>query len=109
MKKNDQPKNDSFEKPNFGKEKVGQTSNISFGQKCFDCQGYGHIKSECPTYLWSKGKAMVVTFSDDEASNHDSDSDQEGKFMAFTDAAGHLEWATLLPKKILCRKHGCNI
>ena len=52
---------------------------------------------------------MVVTFNDDEASNHDSDSDQEGKFMAFTDAAGHLEWATLLPKKILCRKHGCNI
>ena len=57
----------------------------------------------------SKGKAIAVTLSDDEGSDQDFDSDQEGKFMAFTDAAGHLEWATLLPKKILCRKHGCNI
>ena len=109
MKKNEQPKNDSFEKPNFGKEKVGQTSSSSFGQQCFDCQGYGHIKSKCPTYLRSKGKAMAVTLSDGERSDHDSNSDQEGKFMALTDAAGHLEWATLLPRKILCRKHGCNI
>ena len=64
MKKNEQPKNDSFEKPNFEKEKVGQTSSSSFGQQCFDCQGYGHIKSECPTYLRSEGKAMVVTFNE---------------------------------------------
>ena len=64
VKKNEQPKNDSFEKPNFGKEKVGQTSSSSFGQQCFDCQDYGHIKSECSTYLGSKGKAMVVTFNE---------------------------------------------
>ena len=31
-----------------------------------------------------KGKAMAVTLSDDEESNHESDSDQEGKFNAFT-------------------------
>ena len=31
------------------KEKVGQLSNNSMGQQCFDCQGYGHVKSECPT------------------------------------------------------------
>ena len=91
MKKNEQPKNDSLRKPNFGKEKVGQTSSSSFGQQCFDCQGYGHIKSKCPTYLRSKGKAMAVTLSDGERSDHDSNSDQEGKFMALTDAAGHLE------------------
>ena len=35
------------------------------GPQCFRCQGYGHIKSECPTYLKSKGKAMAVT--DDES------------------------------------------
>ena len=27
---------------------------------------------------------MVVTLSDDEVSNHKSESDQEGNFMAFT-------------------------
>ena len=34
------------------------------------------MKSECPTFLRSKGKAMVVTFSDD--------SDEDGNFIAFT-------------------------
>ena len=37
------------------KEKVGQTSNHSLGQQCFGCQGYGHVKSECPIFLRSKG------------------------------------------------------
>ena len=38
------------------------------GQQCFRCQGYGHVKSECPTFFRSKGKAMAVTLSDDEVS-----------------------------------------
>ena len=57
------------EKP---KEKVGQTSNNSMGQQCFGCQGYGHVKSECPTFLRLKDKAMAVTLSDDEVSDHES-------------------------------------
>ena len=48
------------------REKVGQSSKNSLGSKCFGCQGYGYMKSECPTYLKSKGKAMVVTHSDGE-------------------------------------------
>ena len=40
--------------------------------QCFRCQGYGHMKSECPTYLKSKGKAMVVTLSDGEVSDDES-------------------------------------
>ena len=54
------------------------------GQLYFGCQGYGHVKSECPTFLRSKGKAMVVTLSDDEVSNHKSGSDGDGNFIAFT-------------------------
>lgn len=85
VQKNEQPnKNDSSEKHNFGKEKVGQTSSSSLGQQCFGCQGYGHIKSECPTNLRFKGKTMAVTLSGNGGSDHDFDSDQEGKFMAFT-------------------------
>ena len=41
------------------------------------------MKSKCPTFLNSKGKAMAVTLSDDEVSDHESKSDQEGNFMAF--------------------------
>ena len=45
------------------------------GQQCFGCQGYYHVKSECPTFLRSKDKAMAVTLNDDEVSNNDSGSD----------------------------------
>ena len=39
---------------------------VFIGPQCFGCQEYGHMKSECPTYLKSKGKAIAVTLSDDD-------------------------------------------
>ena len=42
------------------------------------------MKSECPTYLRSKGKVMVVTLSDDEVSDDESGCDEDGNFIAFT-------------------------
>ena len=53
------------------------------GPECFGCQGYGHMKSECPTYLKSKGKAMAVTLSDNEVSDDESGCDEDGNFIAF--------------------------
>ena len=35
----------------------------------------------------SKGKTMTVTLSDDEVSNHESSSDEDGNFIAFTATA----------------------
>ena len=58
FRKNDPTKVNNIDK---SREKVGQSSNNSMGPQCFGCQGYGHMKSECPTYLKSKGKAMAVT------------------------------------------------
>ena len=70
------------------KEKVGQTSNNSLGQQCFGCQGYDHVKSECPTFLRSKGKVMATTtLSDDEVSDHEFGSDKDGNSIAFTATA----------------------
>ena len=80
MKKNETTKNTISEKT---KDKVVRSSNNSLGQQCFGCQGYGHLRLECPTYLRSKGKAMVITLTDDEISDHESESHQEGNFMAF--------------------------
>ena len=51
FRKNDPTKVNNTEKP---REKVGQSSNNSMGPQCFGCQGYGHMKFECPTYLKSK-------------------------------------------------------
>ena len=44
-------------------------------------------KSECPTYLKSKGKTIAVTFSDGEVSNDESKCDEDGNFIAFTSTA----------------------
>ena len=57
------------------------------GPQCFGCQGYGHMKSECPTYLKSKGKAMVVTLSDGEVSDDELECNKDGNFIAFTATA----------------------
>ena len=45
------------------------------------------MKSECPTYLKSKGKVMAVTLSDNEVSNDESRCDEDGNFIAFTTTA----------------------
>ena len=56
FRKNDPTKVNNIEKP---REKVSQSSNNSIGLECFGCQGYGHMKSECPTYLKSKVKLWL--------------------------------------------------
>ena len=81
FRRNDPTKVNNTEKP---KEKVGQPSNNSMGPQCFGCQGYGHMKSECPSYLRSKGKAMAITLSNDEVSDDESGCDEDGNFIAFT-------------------------
>ena len=80
FRRNDLTKVNNTEKP---KEKVGLPSNNSMGQQCFGCQGYGHVKSECPTFLRSKGKAMTITLSDDKVSDNEFGSDNDGNFITF--------------------------
>ena len=80
-KKNEPTKINNTEK---SKGKVVQSSSNSLGQQCFGCQGYGHVKSECPTFLRTKGKTMIVTLSDGEVFDHESRSDEDGNFFAFT-------------------------
>ena len=84
FRKHDPTKVNNNDKP---REKLGQSSNNSLGSQCFGCQGYGHMKSKCPTYLKSKGKIMAVTLSDDEVSDNESDCDEDGNFIAFTTTA----------------------
>ena len=66
------------------KIKLFNLLTILLGQQCFCFQWYGHLRSESPTYLRLKGKVISVTLSNDEDSDHESESDQEGNFMAFT-------------------------
>ena len=40
------------------------------------------MKSECPIFLRSKCKAMAVTISDNEVSDHEFGGDEDGNFIA---------------------------
>ena len=51
------------EKKDF-KRKNGKESQSSQGITCFECNGHGHIKKECPNYLRGKGKVYATTLSD---------------------------------------------
>ena len=44
----------------------GGQYTVPSGPKCFECQGFDHMKQECPTYLKSigKSKALAATLSD---------------------------------------------
>ena len=64
--------------------KEGGQYTVSIGPKCFGCQGFGHMKHECPTYLKSigKSKALAATLSDTEP-EEDSDNEDDGILNAF--------------------------
>ena len=79
----------------FGKEKKdfkkreGKESQSTQGVTCFECNGHGHFKKECPDYLRSKGKVYATTLSDLDFSTSDSEDsyDEEGNFSAFMTVA----------------------
>ena len=58
---------------------------VPAGPKCFGCQGFSHMKYECPTYLKSigKSKALATTLNDTEPED-DSDNEDDRILNAFT-------------------------
>ena len=65
--------------------KNGGQYTVPARPKCFGCQGFDHMKQECPTYLKSigKSKALIATLSDTEPED-DSDNEDDGILNAFT-------------------------
>ena len=55
----------------------------------------------------SKGKAMAVTLSDDEVSDHESSSDEDGNFIAFTTTAVVDE--SVVVEKILLMENSLSV
>ena len=67
------------------KKKDGKDSQSPQGIVCYEWNGHGHLKKECPNYLRGKGKAYATTLSDSDSSNSDSKEscDGEGNYSAF--------------------------
>ena len=68
----DRKQSNSSQFKNQDKEKKdardGDQYTVPSGPKCFGCQGFNHMKQECPTYLKTIGnsKALAATLSDTE-------------------------------------------
>ena len=80
---------------------IKENSKVQEGRKesqptqdvtCFECNGHGHFKKECPNYLKSKGKVYATTLSDSDSSDSESEEscDGEGNYSAFMTIA-HVE------------------
>ena len=83
-----QSSSSQFKSQDRGKKdaKHGSQYTIPSEPKCFGCQGFGHMKQECPKYLKTigKSKALAATLSDTKYEIESDDSDDEGILNAFT-------------------------
>ena len=83
-----------FKSQDKGKKdaKDGGQYTVPSGPKCFRCQGFGHMKQECPTYLKTigKSKALVATLSNTKLED-DSDNEDNGILNAFTTTVNPTE------------------
>ena len=85
-----QSSSSQFKSQDKGKKDVRDGSQyiVPLGPKCFGCQGFGHMKQECPTYLKTigKSKALAAILSDTKPED-DSDNEDNGILNAFTATA----------------------
>ena len=82
-----QSNSSQFKSQDKGKKDArdGGQYTVPSGPKCFGCQGFGHMKQECSTYLKTigKSKALAATLSDTDPED-DSVNNDEGILNAFT-------------------------
>ncbi|KAK2457508.1 putative mitochondrial protein [Trifolium repens] len=58
----------------FKRGKSDEKQAPSKGVQCHECEGYGHIRTECATFLKKQKKSMTVTWSDEDDSEEDNES-----------------------------------
>ena len=82
-----QSSSSQFKSQDKGKKDArdGGQYTVPAGPKCFECQDFGHMKHECPTYLKriGKSKALAATLSDTEPED-DFDNEDDEILNAFT-------------------------
>ena len=89
-----QSSSSQFKSQDKGKKDVrdGGQYTVPSGPKCFRCQGFDHMKQECPTYLKTNGKskALAATLSDIEPED-DFNNEDDGILNAFTATVNPIE------------------
>ena len=90
-----QSNSSQFKSQDKGKKDArdGGLYTVPLGPKCFECQGFGHVKQECPTYLKTigKSKALAAMLSDTEPED-DSDNKDDEILNVFTATVNSTKW-----------------
>ncbi|GAU50939.1 hypothetical protein TSUD_411360 [Trifolium subterraneum] len=60
---------------NSRKTKIDEKPAQSKGLQCHECEGYGHIRTKCGTYLKKQKKSLNVTWSDEDGSEEEGESE----------------------------------
>ena len=71
---------------NSGSQRKGRTKEKPIQEKgiqCHECEIFGHVRAECPTFLKKQKKGMSTTWSDDELEGAHND-EATNYVMAFT-------------------------
>jgi len=56
---------------NAENDRTNEKNNQYKGVQCHECEGYGHIRTECATFHKKQKKGMIVSWSDDEEADGD--------------------------------------
>ncbi|CAJ2662359.1 unnamed protein product [Trifolium pratense] len=64
--------------------KSDEKTSQSEGVQCHECEGYRHIKAECPTFLKRQKKSLAITWSDEDDSEEETKSGSAKHVNALT-------------------------
>jgi hypothetical protein len=76
--------NISKQQTNLKKAKPDEKSSQSKELQCHECEGHGHIRPECPTYLRKQRKGMIVQWSDGDSSEGEDSGECAKQVTALT-------------------------
>ena len=89
MKKfNEKNQTPTFNNSNNFQKYMGATNSSNDRKKnkriqCRECDGYGHIQSECANTLKKRKKSLNVTWSDEDSEGNQEDDDDVNNYVAF--------------------------
>ncbi|MCI04313.1 gag-protease polyprotein [Trifolium medium] len=66
------------------KTRNDEKENQGKGVQCHECEGFGHIRLECATYLKKQKKSLNVSWSDEEDSECEFDNESTKQVNAMT-------------------------
>jgi len=61
-----------------------EKNNQYKGVQCHECEGYGHIRTECATFLKKQKNSLILSWSEDDESERDMENESTKYVAALT-------------------------